>query len=460
MNKHMNSRRVSFWRCAFGIIAFGLTFFVLLGGKSVAKDKSPYDPKDFTYTVTVENSDEETITLDVAIENRGTDFEGVFRMFFLENGYRYYIVYYDTDLTLPTGGAKSFKVTVPSTAVWPDNISSVEYQLVDYKGNSVELGEDTSLLQYASSPRRIGGSSFLEDVETYANQLNAHTHPLHGGRVIVLVLVFVALSGPLGYLILAKTKKREFYWIMVPALSLLFAVFIFIAGGTYRLSGANMLSVRVVDGAGLHNDQVSFMAYNAQAQDFTIDFNESVFAVGGQSEDYVYSFQDNNESGAVSFVNNGRKLYMSAKPTETFECYFGSAMAWKTGTPGCFTVNGVYVDRRGEVQGTLTNNTGKDLDAVFVAVEDEVYVLNGVKAGETVKLADLQDGQNYYHSYSRFYSWWQDDVKYASACSLADLFVADSDSNVTAVYGICLGGDGISGEKVKESTFTVYYAVE
>ncbi|MCQ2520850.1 MAG: hypothetical protein MJ105_00590 [Lachnospiraceae bacterium] len=438
-------------------LSFGMIFFLLCGVKANAKKNSDYDAKDFDFSVTVDECDEESMTLTVDIENNGQDFEGYFRIIFNTASYRYNVTAYDTELTLPAGSMKTFTLSVPTTSVWPDDISYVRFLLVDYADNTIELDEDSDLLYGLSSGRNLGGSVFLSEMEYPFDTFNGQAHPLHAARVIVLVLLFVVLAGPIGYLVLAKNKKREMYWVFVPVISLLFILFIFLIGGNTRLTGVSLLSVRMVDGNGYHDDHVAFMAYNAQASGWDIEFAEDVTAVGGRSENYYYYYYDDREAN-LRFVNNGRNIHMVGNPTETFEAYYGTATAKNTGKGGCFIANDVEVDRHGEVNGTVSNSTGKDIKYLFVAYEDGVYILEGISNGATVNLDTLRviDTQKY----GRDSGWWLDEVEGGPAFNIADTFVTQNDDSIVAVYGIVDSGEKISAGKARETVYTVYYAVD
>lgn len=59
----------------------------------------------------------------------------------------------------------------------------------------------------------------------------------------VLIVVYVIVVGPVLYLLLCKMKKRDWYWLGVPALGIIFIGVVFIGGRNLKLHETRVYSV-------------------------------------------------------------------------------------------------------------------------------------------------------------------------------------------------------------------------
>lgn len=451
---------------AVGTIVLLLVLPMLLCSKSFAKGNQ-YRAKDFDYEVEVEECDEERLVLSVEIENNGTDFEGVFRIVFKEMGYRFNIVYYDTEITLPDGGDKSFEVEIPITAQWPNDTESLVYELVSDSGEVVSLGEDKKLLTYVTSPRNNGGSSYLSDKKNLLENFYSDLHPMHAWIVIVLVVIFVVIAGPVGYIILAKKNKREWYWGFVPAVSFIFVILILIAGGTSRASGVNLSSIRVIDGAGKKDDFVNFIVYNASAGKWELTFDDTVNAVGGANEYYSYEFD--TKKGNLAVVNDGRIIRMKGNSTAAFSPFYGCALADASGSKNCFVLEDIDVNHRGGVEATIRNKTGKKISMLFVATGNSLYCYTDIPSKEKFDLDECKEYKNTRYSYDYYFDqnnstrltyYRMEDIKNGIPYYIADYYASDNSFTENMVFAIVENGEKITSGKAKEISYSVYYAAE
>ena len=65
--------------------------------------------------------------------------------------------------------------------------------------------------------------------------------------ILFLFLFYLALAGPLNYIFLKKIDKREWAWVTIPALSIIFAALIFFLG--YNTKGGELIvnTISLVD---------------------------------------------------------------------------------------------------------------------------------------------------------------------------------------------------------------------
>ncbi|MFL5644699.1 MAG: hypothetical protein ACJ78L_05070 [Chloroflexota bacterium] len=95
-----------------------------------------------------------------------------------------------------------------------------------------------------------GGLSFVDDnlLISAVSQLPALSLPPIGGLILIL-LVYILLIGPINYLVLVRLDRREWAWFTMPALIVAFAVGAYGFGAALRGSSVVVNEVAVVRGA-------------------------------------------------------------------------------------------------------------------------------------------------------------------------------------------------------------------
>jgi hypothetical protein len=99
-------------------------------------------------------------------------------------------------------------------------------------------------------PRTGGGLTFTDDgmLVSAVSQLPSLALPPIGG-LIALLVAYILLIGPINYLVLRRLDKREWAWLTMPALIVLFAVGAYAFGAALRGSELIVNEVAVVRGA-------------------------------------------------------------------------------------------------------------------------------------------------------------------------------------------------------------------
>lgn len=216
-----------------------------------------------------------------------------------------------------------------------------------------------------------------------------------------LIGIYVVLAGPILYLVLRKCEKREWYWVGVPALGLLFIVGVFFLGQGARVNEARVYSVTVQQ-ADSSRKETYFLAYHSGVKPWEIRLKDSyeVAGPGWNGYDGKYIYDSGDYFYRVS--SDSRGLSMGVKPQENFESgflYAGGSTEPKGILTGTQMVVNPGID--GGIRGTVTNETGCDLAYMAVWLEQEFMVFENVKAGENLDLRQAQaDGRCVYQSSS------------------------------------------------------------
>lgn len=218
----------------------------------------------------------------------------------------------------------------------------------------------------------------------------------------VLIGIYVVLAGPILYLVLKKCKKREWYWIGVPALGLLFIGGVYIFGQGAKVNETRVYSVTVQQ-ADSSRKETYFMAYHSGLKEWQMRLNDDYETAGPGASSY-YGYGNPNADDYFYVVSNDSEgLSVGIKPQENFDNGFLYAPG-RADSRGSIYASGLRGSGiGGNVHGTVTNETDCDLAYMAVWTDGFFLVFSDVKAGETVDLQQaFQDGRCVY----------QDDIDY------------------------------------------------
>lgn len=257
--------------------------------------------------------------------------------------------------------------------------ASAQYQ--NYSGNS-----DMSQLG-----RRA--LAFIENSNTEVNF----------GFLDVFIGVYVVLIGPVLYLILRKCGKREWYWVCVPALGLVFIVGVYFMGQGTRVSGTRLFSVTVQQTESTQADSY-LLGYHSGTSPWTVELDDSYTVAGPGLENYYGSGGGSTTNYFYMVENNDSGLSVGIKPRENFESGYLYA-GKKTSGRGTITGQGIRItDSLGTVEGTIVNETDCDMAYMALWQDSSIIVFSDVKAGETLDLQrDAQSGRCVYQNSVSYY---------------------------------------------------------
>ena len=236
----------------------------------------------------------------------------------------------------------------------------------------------------------------------------------------VLIGIYVVLAGPVLYLILKKCKKREWYWVGVPALGLLCIGGVYFFGQSARVNETRVYSVTVQQ-ADSNREETYFMAYHSGLKEWQMRLNDGYETAGPGASSYYGYGNPHTDDYFYVVSNDSEGLSVGIKPRENFDNGFLYAPG-RTDSRGSIYVSGLRGSGiNGNVHGTVTNETDCDLAYMAVWTEGFFLVFSDVKAGETVDLQQAyQDGRCVY----------QDDIDYLDSLTYNMVSAYDYNSNL------------------------------
>lgn len=252
----------------------------------------------------------------------------------------------------------------------------------------------TTLTQVASqSLGRFASYNNYYVSDMLTNYISGHLPNI--GRFIIIIVIYIILVSPVTYIILRKKDKRQFLWIIVPALAVVFTAVVFLFGNSARQKSPYInYGTIVTSNTGTATEKTYFSVTSPQNKSFE-------FAVGNGYAVSPLSFyysdtrdldpdavsrrydMDLNESadGYTIDVQNinafGSKYFLSEREESNF---------------GQIETDITYVEDHYE--GTITNHTGYALENVFLKLDTTLFYIGSLPDGSTY---DINDSQTFYN---------------------------------------------------------------
>lgn len=216
-----------------------------------------------------------------------------------------------------------------------------------------------------------------------------------------LIMIYVALAGPVLYLVLRKCRKSEWYWVGVPVMGLLFIAAVFFLGQGARVNETRVYSV-TAQRADSNREDTYFLAYHSGVKPWEVRLVEGYDVAGPGWNGYDGKYFYDTSDYFYRVGRDSRGLFMGIKPQENFDNGFLYA-AGRAESRGTISGEGLLVDSgiNGGISGAAANGTDCDLVYMAVWLEEELMVFKDVKAGETLDLQQAEaDGRCVYRDSS------------------------------------------------------------
>lgn len=229
------------------------------------------------------------------------------------------------------------------------------------------------------------------------------------GSYATILLLYIAIIGPVLYLVLKKIDKRQLVWGIIPAAAIGVTAIIFLFGGNTRLKKPflNYATILHYDNGYLVDDTY-FSSTSPNNSDYS-------FAVGGEyqvrpvnNSYYYYNsyFYNSNTSDAdisnysLNINSQEDHTVLDVKNVRSFSTRYYSA-ARETNDEGSLDID-VHYDKA-NYKGSVTNNTNYALSNAALLVGQQIYLIGDLAAGETFELSKTADNNMSYYYYDIAY---------------------------------------------------------
>ena len=317
------------------------------------------------------------------------------------------------------------------------------------------------------------GAKIPEELDTYVDtwslrQALRGMFPVkipNSSMLQIFFILFVAFIGPILYLILKKLDKREYLWIIVPAVSVAFTAAILILNIGIRIT--NPLASSVVISQYEADSQTSttkqnLAILNPGTRQEKIQLQPEITTLNTIRDNEYYYFNNTKNNSQVIIRENTEGYELKIKRTQPFQTSYFSL-----NSPGEELAEGleVQVSRTiSKTEGSVTNHLDRDLYDVAVCMQNEIIIFRSLKAGETKSLDEGVRQSSYYYDYSVFsrIGDWEGSEEDQYLAEYAwnifwEGYCQNLDGNDVYTYA-CLPGyssDCIQNKKIEESSCAI-----
>ena len=200
-------------------------------------------------------------------------------------------------------------------------------------------------------------------------------------QLFLLLLAYIVLIGPINYLVLRRLDKREWAWITMPALVVIFAVGSYALGTALKGSDVIVNEVAIVragEGTGEGRAQAYIGVYSPSRKVFTVQVANGALVSDTNSQ------VQNGQTGQPLDVLIGQ----NTSEVRNFEVGFGVLRGFRaeaaTAAP---KLNGSLTFKDGKVVGTVTNNSSASLQNVAVLFAGAVATKPVLAPGEAWEIS-------------------------------------------------------------------------
>lgn len=362
-----------------------------------------------------------------------------------------------------------------AVGILPYSLSEMgELDAYDYSDSQEEFVENILWRVSDYSTSNYGSGSYDDARYTFnrfCRILGNGSNRLSFGGLKIIVILYVIFVGPVLYLILRFAKKRDLYWIAVPAAMLVGVLFVYLAGRGFEVTSTNVFSATIEDLSGRGNVQTYLRCYDAGHKEWDLRLAEGYEYAGPLEEDYYRSGDEKNYYHHIK--KEGDRLFFGVDPSAGFEdCYFLAGMA-REPEEGSISVE-LQTDGQLSVKGDITNGTKRDFKYFALIVNNHLSVYKDLPAGADIDLKRAEkvfdDTTGYYSgAESYYYNFISDiqrkekkkdvDVLTALGIGISYLYTLE-DPDMIAVIGVCENWDKAVDDNCNEASYGCLYVVQ
>ena len=219
--------------------------------------------------------------------------------------------------------------------------------------------------------------------------------PLPGSKIIIILFaIYIVLVAPVSYIVLKKIDKRQLMWAVVPALSVVFATFIYFIGFGTRLTGPifNKISIIYADDTGVMSFKSFGGVFTPNKSNLKVEGIEGTKVKPLLTQNYNYRSYDSQKEKKI---DTKIMLY----PKASVEFY--DIGVWSMKTLALESDEELKGSIKGEIsygesnfKGFVENAAGFDMEDCYIISSNQYIKIGDIKNGEKKELTD--QSKNYY----------------------------------------------------------------
>lgn len=260
-------------------------------------------------------------------------------------------------------------------------VKSISRQKKKEKGFPVYIYGTKDSAVYMKKTAALNETGMLPNIKLYA----------------VIMLVYVFLAGPGVYFLVKKKDKRSFLWIIVPSLSLVFAVLVYLIGTSTRIQKPYINFVSTLDlSARIEKENpvnTIFSVTSPDSSPYEIEFpaNTGIMPLNINEGIGYMPDTDNITAGyGIEYGNDTLKAVINGLPAFSSAYFQLENKRTSTGT----VEEQVSEDASG-LLGTISNNMSYMLENCILYHNGKVYYIKKLLPGETFDITAIKDTDIY-----------------------------------------------------------------
>ncbi len=257
---------------------------------------------------------------------------------------------------------------------WSNNTEFIE-KVIGMVNPEIITGSTT----YSIGNYFMNNSYAIRDVVQQFSEMAAAKTSIY----YLILFIYILVAAPLSYFILKRLDKREWMWLTVPVLAIVFAALVYVSGTGTRLGKitTNMISYITLDDSG-----------NASTDTYVgiLNTNKSKVKISGQNGERLlplysnyYSDQPSGKEVLEATIHSGENGAVEYKNSSILENKIVQLQENEVNLGKLETDLNIS---NGRITGTIKNSTNMDMQDCLVIMPDGYYRIETLKQGQLVKL--------------------------------------------------------------------------
>lgn len=206
--------------------------------------------------------------------------------------------------------------------------------------------------------------------------------------ILIILILFILLVGPVNYIVLKKIDKRELLWITIPIIVVLFSGSIYVLGFKTRLrqpivNNVSIINVDTETNTAMINTKSGIMGFKNGAWDVTFDKTSEVILKDRRDYDVLQRFAEKEVVTEYVFDKENHVIFNKAAILDVETVTINNEIKLDN------EIISEIIYKDGKFTGTINNISNLNLEDIVIFYGDKYEKLGDLKEGEKSKKIEL-----------------------------------------------------------------------